>query len=148
LDVKIPEIIFHSRNHEILGKMLGSSDLLGQMADRYYLEKLPFLYKEFEEGNIPGFKDSVDLLIKSEGFYQLTKNRLANELEGVNRFLRSYFKVRWSLDQDIYQETIDRTMGYLKFTLDQYKAEFAPHFRRGSWMSRYRDLYEGMNNQP
>lgn len=131
LDVKITEISFRSRNHEILGKMLGTADLLGQIAGRNYLEKLPMLYKEFEEGNILDFKDVMDLLNNTEGFYQLTKNRLANEFEGVNRYLRFHFQARWSLDQDIYQETIDRTMEYLNFILHEYQEEFAPHFRRG-----------------
>lgn len=146
LDVKIPEISFQSRNHEIVGKMIGSADLLGQMADRYYLEKLPFLYKEFEEGNIPGFKDLMDFLTKSEEFYQLTKMRLADELEGVNGYLRFHFKARWSLDQDIYQETIDRNIGHLKYILREYKKEFAHRLRRGDWMIRYRELYEELNN--
>ena len=39
--------------------MLGTADLIGQMADRYYLEKLLLLYEEFSEaGQDTGFRIS------------------------------------------------------------------------------------------
>ena len=44
LAVDISTIVFTSDNVELLGKMLGSADILAQMADRRYLEKLLFLY--------------------------------------------------------------------------------------------------------
>jgi hypothetical protein len=42
-DIKISEIKFKTREHEILGKVLGTADLIGQMASDHYLEKLPYL---------------------------------------------------------------------------------------------------------
>ena len=60
LDVKIAEIKFQSREHEILGKIIGTADLIGQMANENYLEKLPFLYDEFKEGGVPGYNNKLD----------------------------------------------------------------------------------------
>ncbi len=40
LSIDIKKITFSSANIEIIGKILGTADLLGQMADRLYLEKL------------------------------------------------------------------------------------------------------------
>lgn len=46
LETRMAEINFLSKENEVLGHMLGTADLLGQMADRTYLERLPFLYRE------------------------------------------------------------------------------------------------------
>ena len=43
LQTELAEIRFQSKEIELLGKIMGAADLLGQMADRTYLEKLPFL---------------------------------------------------------------------------------------------------------
>ena len=48
-------IAFPSSQIELLGRILGAADLLAQMADRTYLEKLLFLYREFKEANVGGF---------------------------------------------------------------------------------------------
>ncbi|MGC2165001.1 MAG: HD domain-containing protein [Gallionella sp.] len=45
----IPKIQFPDERTRLLGQIVGSADLTGQMADRTYLEKLLFLYLEFEE---------------------------------------------------------------------------------------------------
>jgi hypothetical protein len=45
-----PETInFKSEEERIIGYALGTADLLGQMSSPDYLEKLPLLFKEFEE---------------------------------------------------------------------------------------------------
>jgi hypothetical protein len=40
----------------LMGKLLGTADVLGQIADRMYLEKLIFLFYEFREGDVPGYE--------------------------------------------------------------------------------------------
>ena len=82
LDVKILQIDFLSWENEILGKMLGTADLLGQMADRKYLEKLPFLYREFSQAKIEGIGTELDFLDSTPGFYKTTLERLAHDLGG------------------------------------------------------------------
>ena len=54
--------------NEILGKMLGTADLLGQMSDRTYLEKLPFLYLEFKHAGIDGVGTELDFFDSTPGF--------------------------------------------------------------------------------
>jgi hypothetical protein len=114
LDVKIDEIKFQSREHEILGKILGTADLLGQMADENYLEKLPFLYDEFKEGGVPGYSDQYDLLAKTPAFWEMVKERLMLELGQVDRYLRDYFQVLWGINQDLYRQAIDRNIERLQ----------------------------------
>jgi hypothetical protein len=114
LDINIGKIRFQSREHEILGKILGTADLIGQMADENYLEKLPFLYDEFKEGGVPGYSDKYDLLEKTPAFWEMVKERLARELGQVDRYLHDYFWVLWGINQDLYREAIDLNLERLQ----------------------------------
>jgi hypothetical protein len=124
LDVKIAEIRFQSREHEILGKILGTADLIGQMANENYLRKLPFLYNEFKEGGVPGYKDEFELLEKTPAFWEVVKKRFRSDLGHVDGYLRDHFRVRWGIDQDLYREAIDRNIEHLKSLLGSLKANF------------------------
>ncbi|MDO9071520.1 MAG: hypothetical protein Q7V36_08400 [Deltaproteobacteria bacterium] len=117
LDVKISEIKFQSREHEILGQILGTADLIGQMANDNYLEKLPFLYDEFKEAGVPGYRNKLDLLKKTPAFWEMVKTRLVIELGQVDRYLRDYLLVLWGINQDLYREAIDRNMERLQLFL-------------------------------
>jgi len=55
-------------------EILAAADLLGQMADRSYLEKLLFLYYEFKEAGVGGYESAFDVLRKTAGFYGVIKN--------------------------------------------------------------------------
>jgi hypothetical protein len=114
LDVKIGEIKFQSREHEILGQILGTADLIGQMANENYLEKLSFLYDEFKEGGVPGYGDKFDLLKQTPAFWEMVKKRLVNELGHVDRYLCDYFRVLRGINQDLYRQAIDRNMEHLQ----------------------------------
>jgi hypothetical protein len=114
LDVRIAEIKFQSREHEILGKILGTADLIGQMANENYLEKLPFLYHEFKEGGVPGYTDEYDLLKKTPAFWEMVKERFVTELGHVDLYLRDYLRVLWGINQDLYRQAIDRNIERLQ----------------------------------
>ena len=114
LDVKIAMIKFQSREHKILGQILGTADLIGQMANENYLEKLPFLYDEFKEGGVPGYNNKFDLLKKTPVFWEMVKDRLVIELGQVDRYLRDYLRVRWGINQDLYRQAIDRNIERLQ----------------------------------
>lgn len=72
LGIDIPSLSFSSPRVELLGKLLGCADLIGQMADRIYLEKLFYLYREFEEGKVLDYADEMDLLAKTLSFFPLS----------------------------------------------------------------------------
>lgn len=130
LEVKIAELKFISRNHMNLGQMLGTADLLGQMADRTYLESLHFLYSEFKEGGVPGFADELDLLQRTPAFWEFTQKRLAGELGGVDRLMRDHFRVRWGIDLDMTRETVERTIAYLQFILVTHGDDYQRYLKR------------------
>ena len=134
LDVKINEIPFQSAQHQAVGCMLGTADLLGQMADRNYLERLPFLYREFKEGKVPGFESELDLLRKTPAFWEFTQSRLAVELRNMDRYMRDHFRVWWGLDQDLNRDTIEDNITFLKYLLEYHETDYPRYLRRSRLM--------------
>ena len=114
LNTKLNEIPFPSLDAELLGKMVGTADLVGQMSDRTYLEKLPFLFHEFREANIRAYKNELDLIMKTVDFYHIIKIRLATEFGNVTRFLPAHFKARYGISTNLYEEAIKSNMRHLK----------------------------------
>ncbi|MBP8609279.1 MAG: HD domain-containing protein [Syntrophaceae bacterium] len=132
LSINLEEIKFASANMEMLGKMVATADLMGQMSDRFYLEKLIPLFKEFEEGKVPGFASEYDLLKKTSNFYHITKIRMEKDLGNVSRFMLAHFKTRWRIDRNIYQEAIDKNINYLRFVLKHNEKSIGIFLRRNS----------------
>jgi hypothetical protein len=132
LSTKISDLDFSSPLVASLGKMMGTADLLGQMADRLYLEKLPFLYREFEEGGLDQFMSEYDLLLKTIEFYHVTQQRLAGEFGGVNEYMLPHFRKRWGIDCDLYQESIRKNIEYLKRVLDDGPGNLTDWLKRST----------------
>jgi hypothetical protein len=124
LNVKINKIKFVSLNNELMGKILGTADLLGQMADPSYLMKLPFLFNEYHEAGIKLYVDEFDLMEKTPAFWEFSKNRFTNELGGVDRFLRDHFRVRWGIDLDLDREAIEKNIDYLNYILRHHRNDY------------------------
>jgi len=132
ININFDETDFSSHQEEIIGKMLGTSDLLSQMSARNYLEKLLFLYYEFREGNILGYESELDLLNKTIAFYNFTKERFARDFENLNKYMLYHFKERWNTDKDLYNEGIEKNIEYLKYILDKHKKDYQNHLRRSN----------------
>ena len=130
LGSKINRIRFPSRPVELVGRMLVAADLLGQMADRTYLEKLLFLFYEFREGGVMGYGSELQLLKKTIDFYLMTQRRFARELGGLNGYMRCHFKLRWNLDRDLYMEAIERNMSHLRFILENHESDYREYLSR------------------
>jgi hypothetical protein len=97
LGVKLSGIDFQTESERIAGFALGTADLLGQMAARDYVAKLPILYEEFAEsakynagrgGGPPPFSSVQDLLGKTPGFWRnYVLPKVNNDFRGLYRFL-------------------------------------------------------------
>ena len=90
-----------------------TADLIGQMANREYLERVLLLYFEFEEAQLGGFADIHDLLEKTAAFYRMTKGRLDNDLKGLSVHLVQHFGQQLGAERNFYLESIDRNLDYL-----------------------------------
>ncbi len=139
LDTEIKEIRFDSLQTELMCKILGTADLLGQMADRTYLEKLLFLFYEFKEGGIMGYDNELDLLKKTMDFYDMTQKRFANKLDWMNKYMRYHFKARWNLDKDLYMEAIEKHISYLRFILENHEKDYRGHLKRGDMVKKLKE---------
>ncbi|OGJ89273.1 MAG: hypothetical protein A2268_10325 [Candidatus Raymondbacteria bacterium RifOxyA12_full_50_37] len=127
---------FPSPSIELLARILGTADLVSQMADRTYLEKLLFLFYEFLEGGIKGYEAEVDILRKTIGFYDFAKKRISDDLGGVNTYFQAHFKVRWTTDSDLYEIAIARNMEYLKYLMETHQTDYRTKLRRGGLVER------------
>ncbi|OQX06240.1 MAG: hypothetical protein BWK76_26490 [Desulfobulbaceae bacterium A2] len=105
---------FASEDTRLGGFMLGSADILAQMADRVYLEKLPHLYQEFQEGGVKGYESSQDMYRRTTKFaIQVLGQRLSECFDNVSGLMRGHFRTRWGVDGDLYCEAISRSLDYV-----------------------------------
>jgi len=141
LAADISTITFLSKKAELLGKILGAADLLAQMSDRKYLEKLLLLYYEFDEGNVGDFESEVDILHKTVGFYDMVSQRLETVLDGVDRFLAPHFKSRWNIHADLYDEAIQNQKNYLNMILKRTDSDPREFLRREKIVDKVRKAY-------
>jgi hypothetical protein len=115
LSLSLDEIPFRSDEAMIMGKVLGSADLIAQMADRNYLEKLPLLFLEFKEAGMEGFETPLELFQNTEEFYHsVVSTRLTEELSGVSYAVLYHFRNRWEIDRDLYAESMKGNIRYMK----------------------------------
>ncbi|PIP38619.1 MAG: hypothetical protein COX19_11710 [Desulfobacterales bacterium CG23_combo_of_CG06-09_8_20_14_all_51_8] len=139
LNIGMADLVFRTEEIKMLGKIVGSADLLGQMADRHYLEKLLLLFKEFEEAGIPDFDSEEALLEKTEGFYQnVARKRLAMDFDNIADHMARHFKNRWNIERDLYAESIKNNINYLKSIINNGHHDrgfYRRHLKRGGLVS-------------
>ena len=134
-ELKPSEIQLPDVRDRRLGAILGTADLIAQMADRCYLEKCrDRLYPEFVLGGVAAATDSdgalqiryssgVDLLRHTPQFVRETRaQRLDDEFGQAYRYLEPLFG-----GKNPYLEAIDRNIGYLNRVL---RGERWPMLRR------------------
>jgi hypothetical protein len=105
----------------VIGNLLGTADILGQMSDRCYLEKChERLYPEFVAGGVAVrdngsgekqvvFESGADLVLKTPGFYQHAEHRLDNVLGAVHRYAEKHFE-----GNNLYVEAVENTVNYAR----------------------------------
>jgi len=141
LSVDISTISFQSAVVEVLGKMLGTGDLLAQMSDRKYLEKILFLYYEFKEGMVDGYESEVDILRKTVRFYDFISQRLESALDGVDRFILPHLVARWDTHVDLYHQSTQNQKNYLQQILAIPNSDPRDYLRREKIVDKVREKY-------
>jgi hypothetical protein len=141
IGLDISTIEFPSAEVEFLSKMLGTADLLAQMADRAYLEKLLFLYHEFKEAKVGGYEDEVDLLRKVIDFYDFTTQRIKTALDATDQFMIPHLILRWQIQTNLYQESIERQKNYIRQILKIEDSDPRDYLRRGEIVNKVRKKY-------
>ena len=96
--IEVPSLVFR-----LIGNMLGTADIIAQMADRCYLEKCrDRLYPEFVHGGLASaaaserqptapFTSAEDLLRKTPSFYRTAFTRLTDNLGAAYHYVEASF---------------------------------------------------------
>lgn len=130
-EMDVADIRVEDTRDRMLGFMVGTADLIGQMSDRMYLEKVRrFLYEEFVWARIarerlPDGREIVryaspeDLVLKTPAFYErVARARIDRKLGQADRYAESHFD-----GSNPYQAEIDRNMGFLREAIDTASLE-------------------------
>jgi len=125
-EMDIDQIAVEDPRDRMIGCMVGTADLIGQMSDRMYLEKVrEFLYEEFVWGKIAReqladgreivrYSSPEDLIFKTPGFYEyVARTRIHRKLDGADRYAESHFD-----GPSLYQAAIDRNMEFLRGAIE------------------------------
>jgi hypothetical protein len=119
--IKVPHPIFR-----LIGSLLGSADIVAQMADRCYLEKCrDRLYPEFLAGGITVrrteaggeevvFASGEDLLRKTPGFFKNAARRLDVDLGGMHQYAQHHFG-----GPNLYMEAVAQNIRFVEQQADQ-----------------------------
>ena len=119
LDLDPAAIAFPSPAAKLAGCVLGSADILAQMADRYYLERLPFLFQEHQEGGLQTFGSAIELMQNTTSFYHNTiLHRLEKSFSNISKAMHIHFQARWQIDENLYYTNIMKNLDYLKTILE------------------------------
>ena len=128
--------IYGTSAERLAAHVTATADLVGQMANREYLERLMLLYFEFREAGIDMFADVHDLLEKTDGFYRLMAARLQNELGGLAPQLVRHFERDRGVHRNYYTESIGRNLDYLATLTREDRARRFDYLKRGGIVDR------------
>jgi hypothetical protein len=125
-------IDFPDKRTRLLAQIVGSADIVGQMADRSYLEKLLFLYLEFKEAQVGNYASLLDLLRQTKSFYEATREKkLDGKFEGIYQKLTFHFQDYMGLKTNYYMESIEKNLAYLAKVISLDETEFLTMLKRG-----------------
>ena len=121
------QISLEEPRHRTLGALIGTADVIAQMADRAYLKKCrDSLFPEFVLGGVARqlsedgrerviYASPEDLLVKTPDFIQRTiEERLDAQFGGVYRYAAVHFAGR-----NLYMDALHNNLAYLKALLEQ-----------------------------
>ncbi|TKB26087.1 hypothetical protein FCL47_10090 [Desulfopila sp. IMCC35006] len=111
---------YHSHEIQLAGQVVGSADILAQMADRYYLECLPLLFDEQQAGGINRHDSARELMEHTEKFYhEVVLKRLSTTFSNTSQAMQTHFREMYKLDRNLYLENIHKNINYLKKIIAQ-----------------------------
>jgi hypothetical protein len=120
-EVPINRIRVSGPEFRLLGSLLGSADILAQMADRCYLEKChDRLYPEFVLGGVTRrrladdteevlYRSASDLVTNVPRFYEGASKRLEQDLGGQYVYAEKHFG-----DQNLYLDAVSKNVEHAR----------------------------------
>ncbi len=135
--VPISEISFPNDRILLAGQILGTADLVGQMADRNYLEKLALLFLEFQEAGMGDFKSVHDMMCKTGMFYEKIQKKLDDDFAALYHKFLPHFKETLGEEKNFYMESIRKNMDYLARITALDESEYFNLLRRGGILRQF-----------
>ncbi|HKB60882.1 MAG TPA: HD domain-containing protein [Gallionellaceae bacterium] len=135
--LSVTNIDFSDERIRLAGKIVGTSDLVGQMADRNYLEKLVLLFQEFQEAGMGGYQSVHDMMRKTENFHAKIQKKLDEDFSGLYRHFPQHFKVLLGEERNLYMESIGKNMEYLSKVTTMDESEYLAQLRRGGIIKEF-----------
>ncbi len=124
-------ISFPDTRCRLLAQIVGTADMVGQMADRAYLEKLLFLCLEFKEAKFGHYQNLHSLLCQTKSFYEVTKKkRLDEAYESIYTKLSLHFKDYMGVENNFYLESIEKNIAYVEKIILLDEAEYLSMLKR------------------
>jgi len=121
-EIDIDDLAVEDPRDHVLGCIVGTADLIAQMADRTYLEKCrDFLYQEFVWGGIArekllngrevvNYHSPKDVVLKTPEYYDnVARKRIEQKLGGADRYAEAHFG-----GANLYRAEIETTMRFLR----------------------------------
>jgi hypothetical protein len=120
-EIAVDRIRVPGPEFRLIGNLLGSADILAQMADRCYLEKCyDRLYPEFVRGGIARkrlkdgseeiiFASAADLIFKTPRFYKGATRRLKEDLGGCYGYIEDHFG-----GQNLYFDELEKNISHAR----------------------------------
>lgn len=134
------EIAFPDSRARLLGQLVATADLVGQMADRTYLEKLLFLYLEFKEAHFGNFQNVHEMLRQTTRFYEITREKLDGVYEGLYTRLADHFMATLGVTNNYYIESIEKNIAYLDQVTQHEEAEHFAMLKRNGIVEKAKTL--------
>jgi hypothetical protein len=144
VDEDIEALSFQSEGEKKLAQMVATADIIGQIADRTYLEKLLFLFQELSEVHVLGYKTELELLENTIDSYRQAQHRMEYDLGNVRSYFLHHFMHRWEIDYDMYGDSIERNISYLSHLLENHRNDYREKLQRGGLLKRLA-LMESVN---
>jgi hypothetical protein len=125
-EMPIERIRVPAAEYRLIGNLLGSADILAQMADRCYLEKCySRLYPEFVLGGVTRrringgaeeviYRSAAELVLRVPSFYEVATRRLGQDLGGHYVYAEKHFG-----DQNLYLEEVAKNVEHARSILTQ-----------------------------
>ena len=136
----IEDIDFPDDRTRLLGQIVVTADLTGQMADRAYLEKLLFLYLEFKEAHFGNFQSIHEMLRQTKKFYEITREKLDGSFGGLYIQLALHFKEAFGVEENFYLESIEKNIDYLEKVIVNNETEYLTMLKRGGIVEKFNSI--------
>jgi hypothetical protein len=146
MEENLGEIPFVSKGKDTLAKIVATAEIIGQIADRTYLEKLLFLFQELSEVHVLGFRTELELLENTLESYRRALHRMENDLDDVKVYFAKHFRERWEIDYDMYGDAIESNLSYLSHLLENHRNDYREKLQRGGLLKRLAILEEARND--